>query len=237
MNIHILPILNDNYAYILTGNGQTVVIDPGEAAPIIQHLNKNNLSLDIIINTHHHGDHVAGNKELVGKYNCPIAAPEKEADIIGNVNIKLNEGSNFEICGEKAQILETPGHTLGHICLYVSESKAAFTADTLFSLGCGRLFEGTPEQMWQSFQKILTLPDETKIYPGHEYTRSNAEFCLKVEPDNQDLKQRYDDILKLREENAPTIPVTLGMEKKTNAFLRAGSSARFAELRKMKDNA
>lgn len=237
MNIHILPILNDNYAYVLTGNGQTAVIDPGAAEPIIKHLNKNNLTLDLIINTHHHGDHVAGNKELVGKYSCPIAAPEKEADTIGNVDITLNEDSDFKICEEQVQILETPGHTLGHICLYIPESKAVFTADTLFSLGCGRLFEGTPEQMWQSFQKILTLPDETKIYCGHEYTKSNAEFCLKVEPENIDLKQRYDDILKLREENAPTIPVTLETEKKTNAFLRAGSAARFAELRKMKDNA
>lgn len=237
MNIHTLPILNDNYAYILTGNSQTTVIDPGEAAPIIEHLNKNNLSLDLIINTHHHGDHVAGNKELVGKYNCPIAAPKHEADKIGNVDIKLNEGNNFDVCGEAVQIFETPGHTLGHICLYFPESRAVFTADTLFSLGCGRLFEGTAEQMWNSFQKILNLPEDTKIYPGHEYTQSNAEFCLKIEPDNDALKQRYDDILWLRDENAPTIPVTLGMEKKTNAFLRAGSAAQFAELRKMKDNA
>lgn len=236
MKIHIIPTLNDNYTYILEGNEQCAVIDAGEAEPVIDFLEDHNLKPDFIINTHHHGDHVAGNAALKIKYNCPIAAPKNEAAKIGNVDIELDETSNFQVCGEDVTVLETPGHTLGHICLFFPDTKALFSADTVFSLGCGRLFEGSPEQMWNSFQKILNLPDETKIYPGHEYTLANAKFCLKVEPDNDNLKARYKEVLELRDSNKPTIPTTLKQEKETNAFLRAGSAERFAEIRKLKDN-
>lgn len=237
IHIHVLPTLKDNYTYILQGGGQTAVIDAGEAAPVIAFLQEHSLNLDLIVNTHHHGDHIAGNTALKEKYNCPIAAPEKEASKIGNFDLALNEDSVFEVCGERVTILETPGHTLGHICLFFSESKALFSADTLFSLGCGRLFEGTADQMWNSLQKIMALPDDTNIYCGHEYTLSNAEFCLNIEPDNEALRKRYKDVQDMRKSNKPTIPTTLSLEKETNVFLRAGSAVRFAEIRTLKDNA
>ncbi|MFP4313559.1 MAG: hydroxyacylglutathione hydrolase [Alphaproteobacteria bacterium] len=236
MKIEIIPTLKDNYTYILHGAEQTAVIDAGEVQPVIDYLERNNLKLDMIINTHHHGDHVAGNHELREKYSCPVAAPEKEAQKIGGVDILLSENSDFEICGKKAQIIETPGHTLGHICLYFAQSKALFCADTLFSMGCGRVFEGTHEQMWNSLQKLSSLPDDTYIYCGHEYTLANAEFCLQVEPDNIALKQRYEEIKHLRASNKPTIPSTLKQEKETNVFLRAENVERFAEIRTQKDN-
>lgn len=149
----------------------------------------------------------------------------------------LDENHVFDFGDEKAKILETPGHTLGGVCLYYPKSKVLFSGDTLFSLGCGRLFEGTSEMMWNSFQKILELPDETQIYPGHEYTKANAEFCLQHDPDNKDLIERNKEIDMARGENQPTIPVSLGMEKKTNIFLRTENAKAFAKLRAAKDNA
>lgn len=236
MKIHIIPTLSDNYTYVLEGNGECAVIDAGEAPPVIEFLEEHNLKPDLIINTHHHGDHIGGNAEIKNKYGCKIAAPEKETLKIGYVDIPLSENSALQVCGQAVQILETPGHTLGHICLYFPVSKALFSADTLFSLGCGRLFEGSPDQMWRSFQKIMALPEDTDIYPGHEYTLANAKFCLTVEPDNDNLKARYKEVQDLRDQNKPTIPSSLGQEKKTNVFLRANSAERFAEIRAQKDN-
>lgn len=238
MKIDIIPILQDNYCYYIHfENGHSAVVDPGESAPVIEYLDNNMQMLDLIINTHHHGDHTGGNAQLQEKYECKIAAPRKEADKIGNVDIFLDEKHVFDFGDEKAKVLETPGHTLGGICLYYPKSKVLFSGDTIFSLGCGRLFEGTPDMMWESFQKILALPDETWIYPGHEYTKANAKFCLTHDPDNKDLIERNKEIDMARGENLPTIPVSLGMEKKTNIFLRAQSAKEFAKLRAAKDNA
>ncbi len=237
MQIDIIPILKDNYAYLLRGaDGKNAVIDPGEAAPVIAYLQSNDLKLDLIINTHHHGDHISGNSKLIDTYNCQLAAPKKEAAKIGKLDIELEEKSVFSFGGEKAKILETPGHTLGGICLYFPTSKACFSGDTLFSMGCGRLFEGTPAMMWESLQKIMALPPETRIFPGHEYTLENAKFCLSIEPDNADLKERMREIDTLRANNHPTIPVTLETEKKTNVFLRVEDAKKFAALRAQKDN-
>lgn len=236
MKVHILPILDDNYSYILENeNGDVAVIDPGEAAPIIDWLEQNNKRLTHIINTHHHGDHIAGNKELQEKYSAILAAPKADMHRIPGVDIELEEGTTFTFGGEEAQIIDTPGHTVGHIALYFPNSKALFCGDTLFSMGCGRLFEGTAEQMWNSFEKIMDLPDDTLIYPGHEYTQSNGEFCLRIDPDNTELKQRMNEVIDLRAQNLPTIPTTLGLEKQTNAFLRAGSAKEFAKIRALKD--
>ncbi|MAE50475.1 MAG: hydroxyacylglutathione hydrolase [Micavibrio sp.] len=238
MKIDIIPVLQDNYCYILHfENGQCAVVDPGEAAPVIQHLEDQVLILDLIINTHHHSDHIGGNARLREKYDCKIAAPRKEADKIGNVDILLDEDHIFDFGSEKAEIIETPGHTLGAICLYYPESGVIFTGDTLFSLGCGRLFEGTPDMMWASLQKLVTLPDNVQIYPGHEYTKANAVFCLSHDPDNEDLIQRNQAIDLARAGNMPTIPVSMGTEKKTNVFLRAKNAKEFSSLRSAKDNA
>ena len=234
--VHIVPVLKDNYCYILEMNGRSAIIDPGEADPVINYCKNNDITPELIINTHHHGDHIAGNTKLAETYNCQIAAPKAEADKIGRVEIPLDEKHVFEFAGEKARILETPGHTLGHICLYFEKDRILFSGDTLFSLGCGRLFEGSAEQMWKSLQKILELPDDTRIYPGHEYTKANAEFCLSIDPDNSDLKERYEQVMLAAHNNQPTIPVTLAIEKKTNAFLRVNSALEFADLRQKKDS-
>ncbi len=236
MNITILPILKDNYAYMIeTDPGIIAVVDPGEAAPVIKWLEKNNKRLTHIINTHHHGDHIAGNGALRDKYGAILAAPKADAHRIDGTDIALEEGVVFTLGEEELQIIDTPGHTIGHIALYCESAKALFCGDTLFSMGCGRLFEGTAEQMWHSFEKIMALPDETRIYPGHEYTLSNGEFCERIEPDNQDLKKRISEVRDLRAQSKPTIPVSLATEKNTNAFLRARSAQRFAELRALKD--
>lgn len=233
--IQIIPILNDNYAYFLQCNNKNIVVDPGEAQPIIDFLEKNQLSLDLILSTHHHADHIAGNDELKRKYRCSIAGPKAEQKRINTLDILLDENSDFDINEETVQIIQTPGHTSGHICFYFSKQKILFSGDTLFSMGCGRLFEGTPEQMWDSLNKLMKLPKETLIYCGHEYTLSNAEFCLKLEPENTDLLKRYAQIQELRCNNKPTLPVSLDTEMQTNIFLRAGSVEQFAKLRSLKD--
>lgn len=233
IKVHIIPILKDNYAYILASANEVAVLDPGEAGPVIDFLEKNGLKPSYIFNTHHHGDHIAGNAEIKEKYGAQIAAPAHEARIKSDIG--LREGQDFSFGGEEAMILETPGHTRGSVCLYFPESKIVFVGDTLFSLGCGRVIEGTMEQMWMSLQKIAALPGETNIYCGHEYTVQNGEFCLTVEPNNKDLKIRVAKAESLRQLGAPTLPVSLESEKKTNVFLRAGSPERFAELRIRKD--
>lgn len=236
ITVTIIPTLEDNYTYLLEGaNGQTAVVDPGESGPVIVALSEKGLGLDFIFNTHHHSDHIAGNRDLCNAYSARICGPAADTQRIAGMDIGLRESETFDFGGEKMQILETPGHTSGAICLYFPESEILFTGDTLFSLGCGRLFEGTPEQMWESFQKIMALPDGTKIYCGHEYTQDNGTFCLSIEPDNADLLARMDDVKRLREENKPTLPTTLGLEKKTNVLLRAGSAQRFAQLREIKN--
>ena len=238
MNISIIPILKDNYCYILQGgNGDTAAVDPADADAVSAYLDEHGLRLTHILNTHHHHDHVGGNEALKKKYGAEIIGPEAERARIPAMNKGVREGDIFSLCGEDFHVIETPGHTAGHIAFYAPIAAALFCGDTLFSLGCGRLFEGTAEEMWDTLQKIMALPDETKIYCGHEYTLANAAFCLSVEPDNSDLKTRADQVRNLRAKGKATIPSSIGMEKKTNVFLRAGSAERFAEIRKMKDAA
>lgn len=236
--VTLIPILKDNYAYLLEAdNGERAVIDPGDAAPIIEFLDSRNIDhLDYIINTHHHWDHTDGNADMLAQYRrAKHVGPAAEERYIGELDIPLREGDEFIFGGEAVQIIETPGHTLGHICLYFLASGLAFVGDTLFSMGCGRLFEGTPAQMWSSFEKLLTLPDDTKIYCGHEYTLGNIKFAQHIEPDNQDIEIRAEEVKALRRKKKPTLPSTIRLEKKTNVFLRAGSAERFAEIRSTKD--
>lgn len=236
ISVTLIPILNDNYAYVLEAeNGDVGIVDPGEAGPVISYLQSKDIKPDVIFATHHHGDHIGGIGEIQEWHRCKIAGPSREMGRIPSMDILLDEFSVYHFGGEEITVLETPGHTSGHICIYFPDNKLLFSGDTLFVMGCGRLFEGTAEQMWESFEKITALPDDTKIYCGHEYTLSNAKFGLQVEPQNEQLKARYKEMTALRDQGKPTIPSTLALEKETNVFLRAGNADKFGELRTLKD--
>ncbi len=237
INVTILPIFDDNYAYLIkSACGVVGVIDPGQAKPVIEELEKQKLSLDYIFITHHHWDHVGGNKELKNKYGAQIIAPQKEAHAIKGIDIKVSDGDIIKFGEENIKIIETTGHTLGSICYYFEDNKILFTGDTLFSMGCGRLFEGSAEDMFKSFQKIKSLPNDTMVYCAHEYTRGNAGFCLSQDRNNPYLKKRIEEVKHLRSQQKPTLPVSLGIEKKTNIFMKAKSAEEFAALRVKKDN-
>ncbi len=237
IDIQIIPAFDDNYIYLLKSPcGITAVVDPGEAAPVIEALEEQNLTLDYILITHHHWDHVGGNKQLKNKYGAKIIAPEKEAYVIKDIDQTVKEGDIFKLGAEQIQVIETAGHTLGSVCYHLTNSHALFTGDTVFSMGCGRLFEGSAKDMFTSFQKIMSLPDDTMIYCAHEYTRGNAGFCLAQDRNNQDLKERIKKVKALRSQGKPTLPVSLATEKKTNIFMQAKSAEEFAALRIKKDN-
>lgn len=235
--VTILPVLKDNYTYLLQAeDGTTAVIDPGEAEPVIRHLESQGLGLDFILNTHHHGDHTAGNATLKELYSAKIFGPEQERSRIPSLDFGLSERDTFFIGAERMQVIETPGHTAGALCFYFPESGILFTGDTLFLMGCGRLFEGTPEQMFHSLKKIAALPDDTRIYCGHEYTLEATDFCLSIEPDNADLKKRQAEVRLLDQQKKPTVPATLRTEKDTNVFLRATNVEQFTEYRLKRNN-
>ena len=196
------------------------MIDPSEAAPIITFLKKKNLNLNYILNTHHHFDHIGGNVELKKKYKAKVIGFDGDKHRIPGIDKTLKDGDKWTFGNSLVKILHIPGHTLGHICFYFEKEKIAFTGDTLFSLGCGRIFEGDHEQMLRSLNKIKKLPKNTKIYCGHEYTYKNAEFCTKYDGDNIDLKKKFEKIKKLRSNNLPTIPTELEDELNSNIFLR-----------------
>ena len=218
--------------------------------PVQERLSTKGWSLDWILSTHHHADHTDGNLELKQATGCRIAGPGKDAARIPGIDVKLVEGDRFALGEAEALIFETPGHTSGHISYWFSGSNALFCADTLFSLGCGRLFEGTPSDMWTSLQKFAPLPDEALVYCGHEYTASNARFALSIDPDNAALQARAAEVERQRAANEPTVPTTLGQERATNPFLRpddpairahlglenAGDVEVFAEIRRLKDS-
>ena len=222
MKIIPIPCLNDNYAYIVKDNiTKTVgVVDPSEAKPIINYLKKEKLELNYILNTHHHFDHIGGNIELQKLYKSKIIGFKDDKHRIPGINITLNDGEKFKFGKSQIKVIHIPGHTSGHICFFFEKEKIAFTGDTLFSLGCGRIFEGDHEQMLSSLNKIKKLPMETKIYCGHEYTLKNAEFCMKYDEKNLDLINQFKKIKELRSKNLPTVPSILEQELKSNIFLR-----------------
>ena len=222
MKITPIPCLNDNYAYIVNDNiTKTVgVVDPSEAKPIINYLKKEKLELNYILNTHHHFDHIDGNIELQKLYNSKVIGFDGDKHRIPGINITLNDGEKFKFGKSQIKVIHIPGHTSGHICFFFEKDKIAFTGDTLFSLGCGRIFEGDHEQMLSSLNKIKKLPMETKIYCGHEYTLKNAEFCMKYDEKNLDLTNQFKKVKELRSKNLPTVPSVLEQELKSNIFLR-----------------
>lgn len=227
MEILQIPVLNDNYTYLLFGERETAVVDSPEAGPIVSELEKRGRKLDYIFNTHHHGDHVGANLSLKERYSCQIWGPEK--DRIPGIDRRLKGGDSFSFGGEEVRVLDTSGHTLGHISFYFAQSAALFCGDSLFSLGCGRLFEGTKEQLWNGLERIRALPGETKIYCAHEYTLENAEFAVRVERKNRDLFRFVEQAQSLRDRGLPTVPSLMKDELACNPFLRTES----AEIRKL----
>lgn len=238
--VQIIPVLNDHYVYIAPLGDKVAIIDCGEAAPVIKALERENITPDYLLITHHHHDHTNGIKAIKERYpQIEVIGPAAEAHKIPMLDKTVSEGDELALGGINIRIFDTPGHTLGHIC-YAAEidgHTALFSGDTLFSMGCGRLFEGTPAQMWDSLQKLVTLPDDTLIYCGHEYTQANGRFCLSIEPENETLAERIEDVDTLRATGRPSIPVSLATEKQTNCFLRAKSAEEFARRRHLKDQA
>jgi hydroxyacylglutathione hydrolase len=225
LEIHQFPCRTDNYGYLVhdAANHFTGAIDTPEVALIEAALAEKGWELTHIFNTHHHGDHAGGNLELKEKFSCSIIGPRADADRIPGIDIGVGDGDDVEFGAHRVRVYDTPGHTRGHICFHFANDGVAFVGDTLFALGCGRLFEGTAEQMWNSLSKLLTWPDETKVYCAHEYTQANARFALTVDPENTALRERAARIDQLRAEGIPTVPTTMGLERKTNPFLRPDS--------------
>ena len=223
LEIFIINALSDNYVYLLRNEHKNItsVIDPGEAEPVIKFLNNKRWHLDEVINTHHHHDHVGGNRELLHIYKSKLIAPSYESERISNIDILVSDNETVNIAGIPTIVFHTPGHTLGHVCFYMPEEKSLFSGDTLFYLGCGRVFEGTMDQMWLSLLKLRSLPEDTSVYCGHEYTLSNMKFANYIDTNNDLLNKVSLEIKNKIEKGLPTVPFNLGVEKKINPFLRA----------------
>ena len=222
MDIEIIPCLNDNYSYLFKDHqtNTVAIIDPSDFDTCDKKINQKYKKLDFILNTHHHFDHIGGNTELKKKYGSKILGSEKDEKRIPGIDILLKDNQEFKIGNLSFKTIFIPGHTSGHIAFYFKKERVVFTGDTLFSLGCGRIFEGTYKQMFDSLNKIKNLPEDTKIYCGHEYTKNNLEFCLKFNPNNDYLKDKEKIIGTKIKDKKPTIPSTIGDEIQTNIFLR-----------------
>ena len=246
-----IPVLSDNYIYLLhdSSSQQTAVVDPAVADPVLMQLDEMGWSLNYILNTHHHSDHVGGNQLLQERTGCTIIGATSDRQRIPGIGIAVGEGDIIQLGEEQAEVIEVPGHTSGHIAFWFAGADALFCGDTLFALGCGRLFEGSPETMWRSLSRLKTLPGTTRVYCAHEYTQKNGRFALSIEPDNQALIQRMKQVDRDRSQQQSTVPSILADELASNPFLRsdqpelqsaigmAGSAPVevFAELRRRKD--
>jgi len=250
--IDILPALRDNYIYVLRdGESRHVaVVDPSEPGPVVDFLKLHNLTLTHIFNTHHHPDHVGGNFILKAETNCLIVGPAPDKERIPGIDIALDDNDTYVFGDHPARVFFVPGHTRGHITFWFHQDRVLFCGDTLFACGCGRLFEGTPAQMWSSLRRLRDLPDDTRIYCGHEYTEANIRFALNLDSQNTTLVQRQERVRGLRQQGQPSLPALLLEEKMTNPFLRcdeAGFISKlglnglspeqvFAEIRRRKDS-
>jgi len=252
LQIHRIPARNDNYLWLVhePDSGAVAIVDPADAAPVIVKCEELGLSLTHILNTHHHGDHTGGNLELKEKYGCTIVGSTADQKRIPGIDIAVGDGDTYQLGTETAQVFDVTGHTLGHIMYWFEECSALFCGDTLFAMGCGRLSEGTAEQMWAALSKLHALPDNTNVYCAHEYTQANGRFALTIEPDNTALQARTAEVDRMRANNIATVPSLLGAERATNPFLRAAEPELmaaigmenaapvdvFAETRRRKDN-
>lgn len=242
----------DNFCLLIHDpmTGETAAIDAPDGEMIAKFVDQSQWGLTQLLITHHHQDHVEGIPLLKEKFGARVYGPALEAKTISSLDQTLNDGDTFEFAGRKVEVIHTPGHTLGHICYHIPSEKLLFAADTLFALGCGRLFEGTAADMWMSLQKLMALPDDTTVYCGHEYTLANAKFAITVDPENAALIDRFERIREMRDKDIATLPTAIGYEKRTNPFLRVSDPAIrthlgmvsasdeevFAELRRRKDN-
>jgi len=238
MKVEIISCLQDNYSYLIIDetNNLACIVDPSEASPVIDYLKNKNINLKYILNTHHHFDHIGGNKELKKKYNSIVVGFKHDSERIPEIDICLEDNEIWKSDNFVAKIIHVPGHTTGHICFHFYKDKLLFTGDTLFSLGCGRIFEGTYEQMFSSLNKIKAMPLDTQIYCGHEYTLNNSKFCIKHDSENLNLKKKIQNIQIKLKNSLPTIPSTLKEELDCNIFLRAKDVKTFSKLRDLKDN-
>jgi hydroxyacylglutathione hydrolase len=223
---HLFPCLQDNFGVLLHDpeSGKTAAIDAPEAAPVEAALAATGWRLSEILVTHHHDDHTAGIGELKARYKCRVVAPRKEAQRIAHVDETVSEGDTVRVGALEGRVIETPGHTSGHISYFFPADKLAFVGDTLFSIGCGRVIEGTPEMMWQALLKLRALPDDAQFFCGHEYTAANVRFAKTIEPGNKALAARAEEVTRLRAAGKFTIPATIGAEKAANPFLRADNA-------------
>lgn len=253
LEVELLPVLGDNYLYLLHEPASDTwgVVDPAAAAPVLERLRQRDAGLDWAFVTHHHADHIAGLAELKAATGCRAVGPRAEAGRIFGLDQLVADGDRVAFGTLAAEVLETPGHTRGHVSYWFPEAEALFCGDTLFALGCGRLFEGDAATMWRSLGRLAALPDTTRVYCGHEYTLSNARFALTIDPDNAALRARAAEVEALRAKGRPTIPSTIGLEKATNPFLRAADpmirrrlgleraadAEVFGEIRRRKDRA
>ena len=238
MKIQIIPCLQDNYSYLIIDkkNNIACVVDPSEADPIIEYLENNNIKLKFILNTHHHYDHVGGNEMLKEKYGASIVGYKGDKERIPKIDILVNDQETWIYENFEAKVIHVPGHTLGHVCFYFYKEQSIFTGDTLFSLGCGRIFEGTHSQMFNSLMKLKELPQNTKVYCGHEYTKQNSNFCIVHDENNENLKAKIKEIEIKLKNRMPTIPSTIKDELECNVFLRSHNVETFSKLRDLKDN-
>ena len=233
-----IPVLSDNYIWLVhePDSGETMVVDPAVADPVLAEAEKRGWTITQIWNTHWHPDHTGGNAAIKEATGCHITGPEAERERIPTLDTLVKGGDTVRLGDVTAAVIDVPAHTAGHIAFYIADEKTVFVGDTLFAMGCGRLFEGTAEQMFDNMQKLSRLPGDTQVYCAHEYTLSNGEYALVAEPDNQALKERMDAVREAREKGEATVPTTIAQEAATNPFMRAASADELAERRTAKDN-
>jgi hydroxyacylglutathione hydrolase len=232
LEIEQFACLSDNYAVLIHDPvaGVTASIDAPDARAIMKRLEDKGWTLTHLFITHHHGDHTGGNLQLKEATGCTVVGPKEEAERIPGIDVEVSEGDVIGFGDFEIKVIETPGHTMGHVAYWIPEAKVVFVGDTLFAMGAGRIFEGNAEMMWRSLQKLMRLPPDTQIYCGHEYTQANAGFALTLEPDNLALVNRAKEVDQLRKDNKPTLPTRIDRELETNPFLRPHVTAIRAKL-------